>query len=111
MADVFSIAGRNETVFNADDFAQLVDKYMGHEAAVYFADYAANADEKVRRAQDGEATDLACYEASLEEADRAFQDIQDEVDEIFDILSQNRVDRQKISRILRRINAIIDGQL
>lgn len=111
MADVFSIAGRNETVFNSDDFAQLVEKYMGHEAAIYFADYAANADEKVRRAQDGEASDLAYYEASLEEAIRALQDIQDEVDAVFDVLAQKRVDRLKISRILHRINAIIDGQV
>lgn len=37
MAQVMSlIDGKNETIFDASDFEELVDKYMGFEAKRYF---------------------------------------------------------------------------
>ena len=93
MADVLMIAGKPETIFKARDFEYLVEKYMGYEAAKYFREYAEEADEEVRSAKAGENTDLASYEADLESNRRAFQDIQDELICISNILRWKRMNR------------------
>lgn len=111
MADVLMIAGKPETVFNARDFEYLVEKHMGYEAARYFREYAEKADEEVRAAKAGENTDLASYEANLESNQRAFQDIQDELMGISNILRWKRMNRELLSNYVKRIKAIISNQL
>ena len=97
MADVLMIAGKPETIFKARDFEYLVEKHMGYEAAKYFREYAEKADEEVRSAKAGENTDLASYEADLESNRRAFQDIQDELICISNILRWKRMNRELLS--------------
>lgn len=111
MADVLMIAGKPETVFNARDFEYLVEKHMGYEAAEYFREYAEQADEEVRSAKAGENTDLASYEADLESNQRAFQDIQEEVTVIMGVLQEKRLNREKITRSIRKIGKIISNQI
>ena len=111
MADVLMIAGKPETIFKARDFEYLVEKYMGYEAAKYFREYAEKADEKVRSAKAGENTDLASYEADLESNRRAFQDIQDELICISNILRWKRMNRELLSDHVKRIKTIISNQI
>lgn len=111
MADVLMIAGKPETIFKARDFEHLVEKYMGYEAAKYFREYAEKADEEVRSAKAGENTDLASYEANLESNRRAFQDIQDELICISNILRWKRMNRELLSDHVKRIKTIISNQI
>lgn len=108
---LMSIHGKAEVVFNPEDFAQLVGQYMGREAEEYYRAYAEQAAEAVRKAKAGEESDLAYYEASLESATMALQDIQDEVDCIDGLLAAKRIDRAKISRATHNINVIINNQI
>lgn len=105
------IAGKPETIFKARDFEYLVEKYMGYEAAKYFREYAEKADEEVRSAKAGENTDLASYEADLESNRRAFQDIQDELICISNILRWKRMNRELLSDHVKRIKTIISNQI
>ena len=111
MADVLMIAGKPETIFKARDFEYLVEKYMGYEAAKYFREYAEKADEEVRSAKAGENTDLASYEGDLESNRRAFQDIQDELICISNILRWKRMNRELLSDHVKRIKTIISNQI
>lgn len=111
MADVLMIAGKPETIFKARDFEYLVEKYMGYEAAKYFREYAEKVDEEVRSAKAGENTDLASYEADLESNRRAFQDIQDELICISNILRWKRMNRELLSDHVKRIKTIISNQI
>ena len=111
MVDVLMIAGKPETIFKARDFEYLVEKYMGYEAAKYFREYAEKADEEVRSAKAGENTDLASYEADLESNRRAFQDIQDELICISNILRWKRMNRELLSDHVKRIKTIISNQI
>ena len=111
MADVLMIAGKPETILKARDFEYLVEKYMGYEAAKYFREYAEKADEEVRSAKAGENTDLASYEADLESNRRAFQDIQDELICISNILRWKRMNRELLSDHVKRIKTIISNQI
>lgn len=111
MAEVLMIAGKPETIFKARDFEYLVEKYMGYEAAKYFREYAEKADEEVRSAKAGENTDLASYEADLESNQRAFQDIQDELICISNILRWKRMNRELLSDHVKRIKTIISNQI
>ena len=111
MADVLMIAGKPETIFKARVFEYLVEKYMGYEAAKYFREYAEKADEEVRSAKAGENTDLASYEADLESNRRAFQDIQDELICISNILRWKRMNRELLSDHVKRIKTIISNQI
>lgn len=111
MGGVLMIAGKPETIFNARDFEYLVEKYMGYEAAKYFREYAEEADEEVRSAKAGENTDLASYEADLESNRRAFQDIQDELICISNILRWKRMNRELLSDHVKRIKTIISNQI
>lgn len=111
MAEVLMIAGKPETIFKARDFEYLVEKYMGYEAAKYFREYAEKADEEVRSAKAGENTDLVSYEADLESNRRAFQDIQDELICISNILRWKRMNRELLSDHVKRIKTIISNQI
>lgn len=111
MAEVLMIAGKPETIFKVRDFEYLVEKYMGYEAAKYFREYAEKADEEVRSAKAGENTDLASYEADLESNRRAFQDIQDELICISNILRWKRMNRELLSDHVKRIKTIISNQI
>lgn len=111
MAEVLMIAGKPETIFKARDFEYLVEKYMGYEAAKYFREYAEKANEEVRSAKAGENTDLASYEADLESNRRAFQDIQDELICISNILRWKRMNRELLSDHVKRIKTIISNQI
>ena len=111
MADVLMIAGKPETIFKARDFEYLVEKHMGYETAKYFWEYAEKADEEVRSAKAGENTDLASYEADLESNRRAFQDIQDELICISNILRWKRMNRELLSDHVKRIKTIISNQI
>lgn len=65
----------------------------------------------MRKAKAGEESDLASYEASLESATMALQDIQDEVDHIDGLLTAKRIDRAKIGQATHNINVIINNQI
>jgi hypothetical protein len=111
MPEVVMIRDKPETLFSARDFEYLVEKYMGYEAAKYFREYAEQADEEVRSARAGENTDLHSYEASLESNTRAFQDIQDEIQSLENILNEPRLNRLKLKKAVQNIGTIISNQI
>ena len=66
---------------------------------------------KSDRPRPGENTDLASYEADLESNRRAFQDIQDELICISNILRWKRMNRELLSDHVKRIKTIISNQI
>lgn len=105
------IGGKNEVVFSQNDFEYLVEKYMGVDAARYLSKCLHDANEAVRAAKEGLNTDLASYEASLEDNTNAFLDIQENVEVISNALLQNRLNREKIAQANRRIAKILSSQI
>lgn len=105
------ICGKNEVVFSQNDFEYLVEKYMGIDAARYLSKCLYDANEVVRAAKEGLNTDLASYEASLEDNSNAFLDIQENVEVISNALLQNRLNREKIAQANRRIAKILSNQI
>lgn len=103
------VAGKPETIFTARDFEYLVEKHMGFEAAKYFREYAEQADEELQTAKT--ETDLGSYEASLESNTRAFQEIQESVQAITEILNAPRTNRVKIAHHIREIGKTISNQI
>lgn len=105
------ICGKNEVVFSQNDFEYLVEKYMGVDAARYLSRCLSDANEAARAAKEGLETDLASYEASLEDNTNAFLDIQENVEVISNALSQNRLNRERIAQANRRISKILSTQI
>lgn len=108
---LITINGNNEIVFGPDEFKWLITKYMGDEAAAYFGDIVASANEAVRAARDKTDSDLLSYEASLDSNSAAFFDILDVLKNISDILSSKRINRNKIADYVGEISKIISNQI
>ena len=84
---------------------------MGVDAARYLSKCLYDANEAVRAAKEGLNTDLASYEASLEDNTNEFLDIQENVEVISNALLQNRLNREKIAQANRRIAKILSNQI
>lgn len=65
------------TILQAGDFQELIDQYLGYEAAKYFQLLVENYETRVEEAEEGTNSDLRSYEMSLESNTRAFQDIEE----------------------------------
>lgn len=100
-----------ELILSSDDFKKIVDLYMGDEAAAYFGEIVASANEAVRAISDKTNIDLSSYEASLESNATAFTDIQEELANISEVLDSKRMSRDKIAHSVREISKIISNQI
>lgn len=78
--------GSVHTLFEFRHFLELVEDYMGYDAAKWLRTH-------------------------LESNRRAFQDIQTEAAAITQVLQGKRVDRQKIAHSVREIGKIISNQI
>lgn len=99
------------TLFDFDDFVELVEDRMGYDAAKWLQTHVEQAEEAADYTQAKVATDLTAYESNLESNRRALADIQLEAATILGALQDKRVDRQKIARAGREIARIISGQI
>lgn len=108
---LMNINDNYELILSSDDFKKMVDLYMGDEAAAYFGEIVASANEAVRAISDKTNSDLSSYEASLESNATAFTDIQEELANISEVLDSKRMSRDKIARSVREIKKIISNQI
>ena len=108
---LMNINDNYELILSSDDFKKMVDLYMGDEAAAYFGEIVASANEAVRAIGDKTNSDLSSYEASLESNATAFTDIQEELANISEVLDSKRMSRDKIARSVREISKIISNQI
>lgn len=108
---LMNIYDNYELILSSDDFKKMVDLYMGDEAAAYFGEIVASANEAVRAISDKTNSDLSSYEASLESNATAFTDIQEELANISEVLDSKRMSRDKIARSVREISKIISNQI
>lgn len=108
---LMNINDNYELIFSADDFKKMIELYMGDEAAAYFGEIVASANEAVRTISDKTNSDLLSYEASLESNATAFSDIQDEIANISEVLVSKRISRDKIAHSVMEIKKIINNQI
>lgn len=108
---LMNINDNYELILSSDDFKKMVDLYMGDEAAAYFGEIVASANEAVRAISDKTNSDLSSYEASLESNATAFTDIQEELANISEVLDSKRMSRDKIAHSVREISKIISNQI
>lgn len=108
---LMNINDNYELILSSDDFKKMVDLYMGDEAAAYFGEIVASANEAVRAISDKTNSDLSSYEASLESNATAFTDIQEELANISEVLDSKRMSRDKIANSVREIKKIISNQI
>lgn len=108
---LMNINDNYELILSADDFKRMIELYMGNEAAEYFGEIVASANEAVRAVSDKTNSDLLSYEASLESNTTAFTDIQDEIANISEVLDSKRMSRDKIAHSVREIKKIINNQI
>ena len=108
---LMNINDNYELIFSTDDFKKMIELYMGDEAAAYFGEIVASANEAVRTISDKTNSDLLSYEASLESNATAFTDIQEELKSISEVLDSKRMNRDKIAHSVREIKKIINEQI
>lgn len=108
---LMNINDNYELILGTDDFKKMIELYMGDEAAAYFGEIVASANEAVRDAQDKTNSDLLSYESSLESNSTAFFDIQEELANISEVLDSKRMSRDKIANSVREIKKIISNQI
>lgn len=103
--------GSVHTLFEFRHFLELVDQYMGYDAAKWLRTHVEQVEEAADYTTAKIDTDLTAYESDLESNRTAFQDIQTEAAAIMEVLQGNRVNRQKIAHSVKEIGKIISNQL
>lgn len=99
------------TLFDFDDFLELVEDRMGYDAAKWLSTHVQQAEEAADYTQAKVATDLTAYESNLESNRDAFEAVQLEAATILGVLQDNRISREKIARAAKKIAKIISNQI
>lgn len=111
MADVITLKdGSVITIFQPEDFQELIDQYLGYDAAKYFQLLVKNYKTRIEEAEEGTNSDLKCYEMSLESNMRAFRDIEKICRTMIDEFNREE-GRNKLNALRpwhKRISKIID---
>ena len=103
--------GTVETLFKFRDFTDLVEFYMGHEAARWLENHVERLQEAADYTSAKVETDLSSYEASLESNQRAFEDLQDILKEVHGLIAARRVYKHAVEQALIRGSSIIKNQI
>lgn len=103
--------GSLHTLFDFDDFLELVQDRMGYDAAKWLQTHVEQAEEAADYTQAKVATDLTAYESNLESNRRALADIHLEVATILGVLQDKRTNREKIAHAAKKIAKIISNQI
>lgn len=103
--------GSTHTLFDFDDFLELVEDRMGYDAAAWLRTHVEQAEAAADYTQAKVATDLTSYESNLESNRRALADIQLETATILGALQDKRINREKIARAAKGIARIISNQI
>lgn len=113
MADVITLKwGVTEILFDARDFCELVDRYIGYDARKY----AESLVEALEAAKEENAykhgTDLPVYESQLDSNNSAFIEIQEIVERITKQLdTQPRILKTYLRKDLETIENILGNQI
>lgn len=103
--------GSLHTLFDFDDFVELVQDRMGYDAAKWLETHVEQAEAAADYTQAKVDTDLTAYEADLKSNREAFADIQLEAATILGALQEKRINREKIAHAGREISKIISNQI
>lgn len=107
--------GKNSTMFRVEDFLDLVDQYMGYDAARWLREHLEQLDEAanytLQKAEADANSDLTNYEHDLERHTTAFQEIEEQAKKIMEVLQAPRMNRQAISHAIREIGLIIQHNI
>ena len=103
--------GSVHTLFEFRHFLELVEDYMGYDAAKWLRTHVEQAEKAADYTKVKIDTDLTAYESDLESNRRAFQDIQTEAAVITGVLQEKRINREKIAHAIREIGKIISNQI
>lgn len=103
--------GSNHTLFKFRDFLELVDQKMGMDAAKWLETHVTQLEEAADYTQAKVETDLSSYEASLESNTTAFQDLQDVLQEIQDLITAPRVNKRAVEQSVINGLTIIKNQI
>ena len=103
--------GRCETIFDGRDFTWLVKRYMGDEAAKYVSDIAESAD--ALEAENEELT--RDYEKDMDELRESRHElllnVRELAEELLDLLSAPKLNREKVSRAAGEIYKLANDEL
>lgn len=103
--------GSVHTLFEFRHFLELVEDRMGYDAAKWLRTHVEQAEKAADYTSRKVNTDLVAFESSLDSNRRAFQDIQDELICISNILRWKRMNRELLSDHVKRIKTIISNQI
>lgn len=103
--------GSAHTLFEFDDFLELVEDRMGYDAAKWLRTHVDQAEAAADYTQAKVATDLTAYESNLESNREALEAIQLEAATILGVLQDKRINREKIARAAKKIAKIICNQI
>lgn len=103
--------GSVHTLFDFDDFLELVEDRMGYDAAKWLRTHVEQAEAAADYTQAKVATDLTSYESNLESNREALEAIQLETATILGALQDKRINREKIAYSAREISKIIFHQI
>lgn len=105
--------GSNHTLFKFRDFLELVDQKMGMDAAKWLETHVTQLEEAAdyTQAKVEVETDLFSYEASLESNTTAFQDLQDVLQKIQDLITAPRVNKRAVEQSVINGLTIIKNQI
>lgn len=103
--------GSVHTLFEFRHFLELVEDCMGYDAAKWLRTHVEQAEKAADYTERKMNSDLVAYEADLDSNRTAFQDIQDAVDSIDDLLCESRINRDKIAFHIGEIRKIISNQI
>lgn len=112
MAHVMRLKDRRcETVFDDRDFTWLVEQYMGYEAAEYVTELAESAD--ALEAENAELT--KDYEQDMDEMRESRHElllnVREMAEELLDLISAPRLNRERISRAVGDIYRLANDEL
>lgn len=99
------------TLFDFRDFVELVENYMGDNAAAWLSAHVEQAEAAADYTQAKVDTDLTACESDLESNREAFGGIRLEAATILGALQEKRINREKIARAGREIARIISNQI
>jgi hypothetical protein len=111
MYDIINVNGHSTVIGSVHDFETLTFEHMGEEASKWITEYVTDLQEELIREKADTDNDIRSYEMDLESKQRAFQDLQDELYLMQDLLQEKRTSKKKLQEILQIMSKIINNQI
>lgn len=111
MPNVLTVNGKNEILLSIRDFENLVYRNMGGEAGDYFREALNELQQQADYTAQKVQADLQCYENTICSYNDAFQELSDGLEEMAELLSRSRTNKEKLREIARNMRKTIRNQL